>query len=61
MEELNYILETFGDVGNGRYLALRGLVMEMQRQADAADAAANKILDIVHRFKRLIEIAEKKI
>lgn len=54
------IMECFnGADGGAKFLFLRSLVEEMDKQAEAGDRAAEKIVGIVTTFNNLILTAEK--
>lgn len=48
-----------GADGGVSFVMLRTLYEEMQRQAAEGSASAQEVVNIVHRFARLIDVAQK--
>lgn len=59
-EHMGRIMDTFmGADGCHSYISLRGMVIAVCDKADEGDVAALDILEVVRRFRRLIDIADK--
>ena len=57
---LDNITDCFtGADGGVRFALLLGLVRELDAQASAGDAAAQKVLDVLTQFSRLSDVAAK--
>lgn len=54
------ILDTFsGADGGGKFVFFRSFVIDFDKRAEECDAAAQKIIDIILQFSRMIDVAEK--
>jgi hypothetical protein len=59
-EHLDKIMDTFtGADGCASYISCRNLIHVMCDRAGDGDTAAVKILDVVTRFRKLIDVADK--
>ncbi len=55
------ILDTItGADGGVRFVYFKSLIEEMDKRAEAGDADAQKLIDVMMRFSRLIDVAQKK-
>lgn len=58
LRHVDNIMDTFaGADGGGKFVCFRILIEEMDRQAGTGDVAAQKIVDVVMRFSRLLDTA----
>ena len=57
---LRYLMDVFtGADGGLEYLNLRILINGLAEKADAGDEPAEKILELMYRFERLVHAAQK--
>lgn len=58
---INNILDCFGGADGGvGFARLKILVEQLEKQADAGDDNAERVIQVVHQFSRLIDVANKK-
>ena len=59
-ESLLNILDTFaGSDGGVRFVKFRGMIDTLDIQAKSGDESAQKIIDIMHQFSRMIDLAQE--
>jgi len=59
-KDVENIISTFtGEDGGGKFIKFLAFVNEFDKRAESGDEAAKKIIDVVEKFSRLIDIAEK--
>lgn len=57
--DFDYIMDTFGGAENGRFIKFLYTLRFLDEKRTEGDEAAALVLDVVTKFKRLIEAAQK--
>lgn len=60
-EHFDNILDTFSGADGGiRFVKFKWMLNDLEHQASSGDESAQKILDIVEQFSRMITVANAK-